>query len=101
MFGCLFLTVRNQLIRDEDLFHGSIDGTKVYPRVILQKALALNAGAVIAYHNHSSAVADPLECDKHLTRRVRDLLCEIDLLLVDHIVVSRTGSLSMADLGLI
>ena len=37
VFGCLFLTTRNRLIRDEELFYGSVDRTTVYPRVILHR----------------------------------------------------------------
>jgi len=101
VFGCLFLTTRNRLIRDEELFYGSIDRTTVYPRVILQKALAFNAGAIIAYHNHPSGTAEPSASDMQLTCRTKDLLGEIDVRLLDHIVVSRTGTVSMAARGLI
>ena len=101
VFGCLFLTTRNRLIRDEELFYGSIDRTTVYPRVILQKALAFNAGAIIAYHNHPSSVAEPSPSDMRLTDRVKDLLDEVDVRLLDHIVVSPTETVSMASRGLI
>lgn len=101
VFGCLFLTTRNRLIRDEELFHGSVDRADVYPRVILQRALACNAGAVIAYHNHPSAVAEPSTSDCYLTDRVKNLLREIDVELLDHYVVSRTETVSMAARGLI
>ena len=101
VFGCLFLNTRNRLIRDEELFYGSLDRTTVHPRVILQKALAHNAGAIIAYHNHPSSVAEPSASDMSLTGRVKDLLDEIDVWLLDHIVVSRTETVSMAARGLI
>ena len=101
VFGCLFLNTRNRLIRDEELFYGSLDRTTVHPRVILQKALAHNAGAIIAYHNHPSSVAEPSASDMSLTGRVKDLLDEIDVRLLDHIVVSRTETVSMAARGLI
>ena len=101
VFGCLFLNTRNRLIRDEELFQGSIDRATVYPRVILQKALAHNAAALICYHNHPSSVADASASDMSLTGRVKDLLDEIDVRLLDHIVVSRTETVSMAARGLI
>ena len=101
VFGCLFLTTRNRLIRDEELFQGSIDRATVYPRVVLQKALAHNAGAIIAYHNHPSSSASPSASDVSLTGRVKDLLDEIDVRLLDHIVVSPTETVSMAARGLI
>ena len=89
VFGCLFLTTRHCLIRDEELFYGSIDRTTVHPRVILQKALAYNAAAVIAYHNHPSGVEEPSLSDMSLTSRTKDLLQEIEVRLLDHIVVPR------------
>ena len=101
VFGCLFLTTRNRLIRDEELFQGSIDRATVHPRVILQRALAHNAAALICYHNHPSSVADASASDMSLTGRVKDLLDEIDVRLLDHIVVSRTETVSMAARGLI
>ena len=101
VFGCLFLTTMHCLIRDEELFYGSIDRATVHPRVILQKALAYNAAAVIAYHNHPSGVEEPSLSDMSLTSRTKDLLQEIEVWLLDHIVVSRTGTVSMAARGLI
>ena len=50
--SCPFLTTRHRLIRDEELFYGSINRTTVHPRVILQKALRHNAGALNCNHNH-------------------------------------------------
>ena len=101
VFGCLFLTTRNRLIRDEELFQGSIDRATVYPRVLLQKALACNAAAALIWHVHPSGCAEPSASDVSLTGRVKDLLDEIDVRLLDHIVVSRTETVSMAARGLI
>ena len=101
VFGCLFLDTRNRLIRDEPLFYGTVDRATVYPRVILQKALAHNAGALICYHNHPSGTPEPSASDVQLTCRTKDLLDEIDVRLLDHIVVSRTETVSMAARGLI
>ena len=52
-------------------------------------------------HIHPSGVAEPSAKDVQLTDRTKDLLEEIDVRLVDHIVVSRTGTVSMAARGLI
>ena len=79
VFGCLFLTTRHRLIRDEELFYGSIDRTTVHTRVILQKALAHNAAAVSFWHCHPSGCAEPSPSDKQLTSRAKDLLEEVDV----------------------
>ena len=102
MFGCMYLTTRHYVIRDEELFYGSIDRTAVYPRVVLQTALRHNAAAVILWHNHPSGTSpEPSASDVSLTARVKDLLGEIDVRLLDHIVVARSGTVSMAARGLI
>ena len=96
VFGCLFLTARKHLIADEELFFGSIDRAAVYPRVIVQRALRHNAAALICYHNHPGSVAEPTPADVHTTKRIRGVVDELDISLLDHIVVSRTEAVSMA-----
>ena len=72
-----------------------------HPQVILQKALAYNAGAVIFWHNHPSGTVEPSPSDMQLTSRTKDLLEEVDVRLLDHIVVSRSETVSMAARGLV
>ena len=69
--------------------------------MILQKALRHNASALICYHNHPSNVATPGASDMSLTTRTKELLEEVEVQLLDHIVVSRTETVSMAARGLI
>ena len=95
-FGALFLTTRHHLIANEALFYGTVDRTKIYPRIILQQALKHNAAAVILWHNHPSGPIDPSRQDIELTDLIRDLLSEIDVRLLDHIIVSPSGTISMA-----
>ncbi len=52
VFGCLFTDNRHRVITFEELFQGTIDGASVHPRVVVQRALELNAAAVIFAHNH-------------------------------------------------
>ncbi|MDX2275894.1 MAG: DNA repair protein RadC [Hyphomonadaceae bacterium] len=51
-FRVLFLDVKNQLIADEVLNHGTIDHAPVYPREVARRALELSAASVILVHNH-------------------------------------------------
>ena len=58
-FLIVFLDNRHGVIAGEVLFHGTINGATVHPRVILQRALQLNAAAVLLAHNHPSGNAHP------------------------------------------
>ena len=99
LFGCLFLTTRHEVLSDQVLFHGTIDRTKVYPREMLKRIFAVNAAAVIVYHTHPSGVVDPGGEDVSLTCRLRGLLEEVDVRLLDHVIVSPRGATSMAEEG--
>ncbi|MFZ5699631.1 MAG: RadC family protein [Pseudomonadota bacterium] len=100
-FAVLFLTTQHHLIRFETLFTGTLDGASVYPRVVVQKALEHNAGAVIFAHNHPSGACEPSLADRQITRRLVDALSLIDVLVLDHFVVSQTGWVSFAERGLL
>ncbi len=50
LFGVLFVDNRHRIIAKEDLFFGTIDGASVHPRVVVQRALSLNAAAAVFYH---------------------------------------------------
>jgi DNA repair protein RadC len=101
VFCCLFLDARHRLIRYEELFRGTIDGATVYPREVVKRALQCNASAVILGHNHPSGVAEPSEADRSITVKLAKALALVEIRLLDHLVVSRGGHVSLAERGLI
>jgi DNA repair protein RadC len=101
VFCCLFLDTRHRLIRYEELFRGTIDGATVYPREVVKRALAHNASAVIVGHNHPSGVSEPSEADRSITLKLAKALALVEIRLLDHVVVSRGGHVSLAERGLV
>jgi DNA repair protein RadC len=101
VFCCLFLDTRHRLIRYEELFRGTIDGATVYPREVVKRALAHNASAVILGHNHPSGVSEPSEADRSITLKLAKALALVEIRLLDHVVVSRGGHVSLAERGLV
>lgn len=99
VFSCLYLDTRHRMIRFEPLFRGTIDGAAVYPREIVKQALKLDAAAVILGHNHPSGDCEPSEADRNITLRVSKALALLDIRLLDHLVVSREGHVSLAERG--
>ena len=100
-FAVLYLSTRHEILAFREHFHGTIDGATVYPRVIVQAALELNAAAVILAHNHPSGVAEPSEADRQITRKLTQALDLIDIRVLDHIVVSAKTVVSFAERGLL
>ena len=101
VFACLFLDTRHRVIAYEELFHGTIDGATVYPRVVAEKALRHGAAALIAAHNHPSGIGEPSLADQAITRRLKEALALLDIRLLDHFVVGDGTPVSMASRGLI
>jgi len=101
VFACLFLDTRHRVIAFEELFHGTIDGATVYPRVVAEKALGHGAAALIVAHNHPSGVSEPSLADQAITRRLKDALALLDIRLLDHFVIGDGTPVSMASRGLL
>jgi DNA repair protein RadC len=101
VFGCLLLDNRHRIRAVEELFHGTIDGAAVYPRVVVQRALETNSAAVVLFHCHPSGVAEPSSADEALTRRLVSALSLVDVRVLDHIVVTTQESISFAEKGLL
>ena len=101
VFAALFLDNRHQLIKFEELFHGTIDGASVYPREVVKKALEYNAAALIIAHNHPSGIAEPSQADEQITHRLNKALSLVDIRLLDHLIIGDGEIISLAERGIL
>ena len=101
VFAVLFLDGQHRLLTMQEMFHGTLAQTSVYPREVVKRALALNAGAVILAHNHPSGLAEPSRADELLTQGLKSALALVDIRVLDHLVVGRGAVLSFAERGLL
>ncbi len=101
VFVCLFLDTQHRVICCEELFQGTLDASSVYPREVVQRALALNAAALIFAHNHPSGIAEPSQADQRITTRLCEALALVDIRVLDHMIVGDGAVLSMAERGLL
>ena len=100
-FHLLFLNRRKLLIADECHQKGSVCHTPVYPREICVRALELQASAIVAIHDHPGGSPHPSRADIDMTRRIKEALKAIEVTLLDHVIVTPTGSVSFQALGLL
>lgn len=100
-FRLLFLNKKNELIADEIQQSGTVDHTPVYPREIMKRALELDATAIILCHNHPSGDATPSQEDITMTRIIVDAAKPFNIVVHDHIIVSKKDTTSFKSLGLI
>lgn len=99
VFGCLFLDNAHRVIIFDELFHGTIHSATIYPREVIKKALAHNAAAVIFAHNHPSGIAEPSEADRKITLKLKSVLEQIDIRVLDHIIIGDGQITSLAERG--
>lgn len=101
VFAAVFLDNRHKVIKYQELFRGTIDGTSVYPREVAKETILCNAAAVILAHNHPSGIAEPSQADERITKRLKSALELIDVRLLDHLVVGKNQDVSLASRGLL
>ena len=72
-------------------------GTVKDVRLILNAAVEKLASGIILAPNHPSGNLTPSEADLKITRKIKDAAQFLDITVLDHLIVSGQGYLSMAD----
>jgi DNA repair protein RadC len=100
-FMVIFLNVKNEVLRFEILHEGTVDRAVIYPRRIVEAAIANRAVNLILVHNHPSGHTEPSAEDKVITRSIVDAARTLEIRVLDHLIVGRGGHFSFAANGLI
>ena len=101
VFAAVFLDSQHRVIEVVELFRGTLAQTTVYPREVVFEALARQSAAVIFAHTHPSGQAEPSQADKVLTNTLQSALALFEVRVLDHFIVTRSGTLSFAEKGLL
>ena len=96
----LLLNRQNQLIAMRELSRGTVAENTVYTREIVKLALDHYADGLIIAHNHPGGSIRPSENDIAFTRRLQQALALVDVVLLDHFVVTAAQAFSMRQAGL-
>lgn len=98
----IILTNRaNNVIGYAKISQGGICGTQVDVRIVAKYAIDSLASGVIFVHNHPSGNLKASMEDQKLSERMKKGLSILGIQLLDSIIVSDTGFLSMTDEGII
>ena len=91
----------NHVLGIFDVSTGGQAGTVCDPKIVFATALKANAAYIILAHNHPSGNLKPSSQDINLTRRFVEAGQLLDLLVVDHLIMTKRGYYSFGDEGLI
>ena len=84
----ILLNRANKVLGIASISRGSLSGSIIDTRVILQYAIKANAAAVILAHNHPSGNLGASDADKRISRNVKEALKLVDIELLDHLILT-------------
>jgi len=90
----------NEVIGYFKVSSGGTASTIMDAKVIFTQALQAGAHSIILAHNHPSGNINPSELDINLTKRLVKGADLLDMRVLDHLILTDKGYLSMADEGL-
>ena len=96
-----YLDVGNHLIADEIVGRGTVSEAKLYPREVLRRALETGATSLILAHNHPGGDPMPSDEDIAATRRLCRAAVPLEIIVHDHLIVARSGWISLRAQGLL
>lgn len=99
-FIVLYLNTRNQMIQKEIISIGSLSASIAHPREVFEPAVRHHAGQIILAHNHPSGDATPSEEDRATTKRLVKAGELLGIEVIDHVVVTKEGFVSMQEKGM-
>jgi len=97
----MYLNNASVIIKSTCVSIGGLTNTLADPRVIFKEALELGATRIILCHNHPSGNLKPSTADISITKKLQEAGALLDIIVLDHIIVSDSGYCSLAEEGLI
>ncbi|TNJ43778.1 DNA repair protein RadC [Tamlana fucoidanivorans] len=100
-FWIIYMNNSNKVLQKQQLSKGGITGTLVDVRLVLKTALEVGATGLILSHNHPSGTLKPSEADKQITQKLKVAAKSLDIVVLDHLIVTEKTYFSFADEGVL
>jgi DNA repair protein RadC len=100
-FVVLYLNRANKILGYYKHSIGGIAEAVADVRLIYATALASASSGIVVAHNHPSGNLAASQSDIELTRKIRDAGKVLDILLMDHLIITRESYFSFADNSMI
>jgi DNA repair protein RadC len=97
--GAVYLDSKNRVIREREIYVGTLNSTTVSTRDVLRYALHDNAASIVVFHNHPSGDPAPSAEDLVFTRKLVEAgrLLGVDIL--DHLILGANRYVSLKQRG--
>ncbi len=98
-FLCITLNGAGEVIERRTVTVGILNQSLVHPREVFAEAITDRAASVILVHNHPSGTLDPSSQDIGITRQLVEAGSILGIRVLDHIIVTKKGYVSLKELG--
>ncbi|MER2064501.1 MAG: DNA repair protein RadC [Alkalibacterium sp.] len=95
----LFLNTKNEIIKKETIFKGSLNSSVAHPREIFKAAIKYSSARIIIAHNHPSGNPEPSEADLRFTERMSEAGKLVGIELLDHFIIGEDHYISLKEQG--
>lgn len=96
----VLLDTRNRPLRKVEVYQGSVNTSLIRVGEVFREAVRANASSIIVAHNHPSGDPSPSPEDVAVTRAMVDAGRLLDIEVLDHLVLSSGGFVSLKARGL-
>lgn len=98
--GAIYLDAKHRIIRERELYVGTLNSAVVGTRDVLRAALDEHAASIILFHNHPSGDPAPSAEDLGFTRKLVDAGKLIGIDVVDHLIIGAGRYISLKQRGM-
>jgi DNA repair protein RadC len=98
---CVYLDRANVVKGYSLISLGGLTGTVMDTRIIFKYAVELLAVGFVIAHNHPSGMLKPSEADLKITKKIQQAGQILDIILLDHVILTENEFLSFANEGLL
>ncbi len=100
-FWVIYIDSANAYLSAHLIGKGGLNYTAVDLRLIMKRAIELNATAMFLCHNHPSGKLTPSEDDIRTTHKIRNAAKTFEIELLDHVIICKNQYLSMFEMGML
>jgi len=100
-FLALYLDGANHLIQTKVITIGILNQSLVHPREVFSYAIEKRCASIIVAHNHPSGILEASNEDINVTKRLKESGQILGIELLDHLIVTSDGYLSLKEEGVL
>ncbi len=100
-FLTLYLDGANNLLETKIITIGTLNQSLVHPREVFSHAIEKRCASIIVAHNHPSGVLKPSSEDIKVTNRLKESGKILGIELLDHLIFTNEGFISLQEEGIL